>query len=58
MLRDVAAASDAVVHLAFPVDLAYAGRMDWDPTEPGLFEEIDKGHYFAPNTGNTATSPA
>ncbi|SDJ98597.1 Nucleoside-diphosphate-sugar epimerase [Actinopolyspora mzabensis] len=28
VLRDAAAASDAVIHLAFPVDLAYAGRMD------------------------------
>lgn len=28
VLRDAAAASDAVVHLAFPGDLVYAGRMD------------------------------
>ncbi|RKT82548.1 Nucleoside-diphosphate-sugar epimerase [Saccharopolyspora antimicrobica] len=28
VLRDAAAASDVVIHLAFPVDLAHAGRMD------------------------------
>lgn len=24
----------------------------WAPTEPGLLEDLDKGHYFAPGTGS------
>jgi nucleoside-diphosphate-sugar epimerase len=26
-------------------------RLDWSPTEPGLIEDLDEGHYFADTAG-------